>query len=603
MAELHNIQQSSQQKKISTIFWFIVRQSWQDNKWVFMGAVVMTLILASFSFLNSFSFGQVVNILTSEGPAWSKMIPYLVLIILLDYLPGIFGFIDASFSEFINRKLRMNLEQKIFRKISDLDIATIEQPAFQDMLYQVQSRGVSGIININAWLFTLIRQVFRLFLAIAILFSFSKMSIVIIVMSTLPVYFYEKWRGKNLAKIIATMSETNRKSGSKVAAFTNRDSLVEVKFFSIASYFLKKIKGIRNENHEFLVKDDIKTTPWYALSQLVPAAGIAFIAISFIQQVIIGTLAIGSLTFIWGTLWSFSASFQSIIRSLGRLEEPGIHASKLLNLLEMNSFLNENKRGKGFRNAQIPAIEFNNVSFKYPGTDRYVLQNVSVTFQSGLEIAIVGLNGAGKTTFLRLLTRVYDPTEGEILVDGINLKEYSLDAWRNMLSIMLQDYTVYHDESIKENITFAHNEKVINHDYLHQVVQETGVADFTDTYANGLDQMIGKEYRGGVELSKGQRQKVVLARTLYQNRPILVLDEPTSAVDALSEDRIFKALRENHRDQTRVIISHKFSNVRQADKIILIEHGQIIEEGSHEELMEKNGKYAELFMLQAEGYK
>jgi ABC-type multidrug transport system fused ATPase/permease subunit len=470
------------------------------------------------------------------------------------------------------------------------------------MLYQINSRGIAGMININFWLFTLIRQGFRVTLSLFILFTLSKLGLLILVLSAFPIYIYESWRAKRLGKIFASQTETNRKAGSRIGAFNNKDTLIEVKFFGLGNYFLEKIKGIRLNHHNHLSKDDVQTIPFYAGSQLFPQIGILVSIVAVIGDVIKGLRPIGTLSFIWSTLWSFSSGFQSILRSVGRLEEHGTYASKLMNILELKPYVSENKNGYVYDSTIPPIIEFKNVSFRYPGSDREILKDVNTVISANSETALVGLNGAGKTTLLRLLSRVYDPTSGEILVNGKNLKEYSLESWRNALGIMLQDYTVYQDETIRENITFAQGRET--KELLEQVSSETGVAEYSQVYPDGINQMIGKEYRGGVELSKGQKQKLVLARTLYQNRPFIILDEPTAAIDALSEDYIFKALRNNHKNQTRVIISHKFSNVRDADKIILIEDGTIIEQGSHSDLMEiKNGRYKELFELQAEGYK
>jgi ABC-type multidrug transport system fused ATPase/permease subunit len=602
MAKLSNIENIDKPKSIFKIFWFIIKLSWKNNKWVFSAAVITTMTIVGLQFVNSYSFAQIINILTQPNPTWKMIIPFLVIIVILDYLPQIFGFVESSFQEYIDRSLRIELEQLIYQKISTLDIATIEQPDFQDTLYQVNSRGIGGMMNINFWLFTLIRQGFRVILSLFILFTLSKLGLLILVLSAFPIYLYESWRAKRLGKIFASHTETNRKAGSRVGAFNNKDSLIEVKFFGLGNYFLKKIKGIRLEHHNHLSKDDIQTTPVYAVSQLFPQAGILVSIISVIRDVINGVKPIGTLSFIWGTLWSFSSGFQSILRSVGRLEEHGNYASKLMNVLELRSYVPENNNGILYDHTIAPVIELKNVSFSYPGSDREIIKNVSTVISANSETALVGLNGAGKTTLLRLLSRVYDPTSGEILVNNINLKEYSLSSWRKALAIMLQDYTVYQDETIKENITFAQG--IEEKEIFNQVITETGVGEYAKEYNAGVDQMIGKEYRGGVELSKGQKQKLVLARTLYQDHPVVILDEPTAAVDALSEDKIFKALRENHKNQTRIIISHKFSNVRDADKIILIEHGTIIEQGSHTELMEiNNGRYKELFELQAEGYK
>jgi ABC-type multidrug transport system fused ATPase/permease subunit len=252
---------------------------------------------------------------------------------------------------------------------------------------------------------------------------------------------------------------------------------------------------------------------------------------------------------------------------------------------------------------EFEKITINNLSFKYPGSDKLVLNSVSLEIRRGHNIAIVGLNGAGKSTFLKLITRVYDPTEGEIFVNDINLKEYDLESWKKCLGILLQEYELYSEETIAENIMLG---DVSKHDQglVEKSAIESTAYDFIKDLPMAFEQKVGTEFHGGIELSKGQKQKVVLARVLYRNAPIIILDEPTASVDALSEDVIFKAIKENHKHQARIIISHKFFNVRDADQIILIEHGSILEQGSHDKLMKiKNGKYKELFELQAEGYK
>jgi ATP-binding cassette subfamily B protein len=240
--------------------------------------------------------------------------------------------------------------------------------------------------------------------------------------------------------------------------------------------------------------------------------------------------------------------------------------------------------------------------FQTKTTKLNILQNVSGRVEPGEMCALMGSSGAGKTTLIKLLTRVYDPTEGEILINGISLKEYDLKAWKKCLGILLQDYSIYSEETITENIMLGDTSK---HDqaFVESVSKETTADVFIQELPEKYQQRIGTEFQGGVELSKGQKQKLALARVLYRDAPIIILDEPTAAIDALSEDTIFRNLRNNHKHQTRIIISHKFSNVRDADKIILIEHGKIIEQGSHDELMQVDvGKYKELFNLQAEGY-
>lgn len=319
------------------------------------------------------------------------------------------------------------------------------------------------------------------------------------------------------------------------------------------------------------------------------------------RDVTSGVLAIGSLVFTFGLVSQFQSSLNTLFSNFGKMAEFKKNVDVLLDLIEMEPMIVSGERKINID--EFESIEFKNVSFAYPGqSDRLITKNLSLKITKGQNLAIVGLNGAGKTTFLKLLIRVYDPTQGEILLNGINLKEYDLKSWKRCLGILLQEYSIYQEETIIENIMLGDTRKH-DQEIAEQVARHATADEFIQELPEKYNQRVGTEFRGGVELSKGQKQKLALARVLYRQAPIIILDEPTAAIDALSEDIIFRNLREKYQDHTRIIISHKFSNVRTADKIILIEHGQIIEEGSHSELIEKKGKYAELFALQADGYK
>lgn len=599
MAKLPNI--VTKKRSVPKLFWWITKIAWKHSPGAFIGLIVFGLIPVLMGFANSYSFAQILTILSQPNPTITKIVPYLVLVLAFDYFPGVLYFIRSSFEEYILRKLSNVFEQMTLQKLDSLDIATIEQPDFQDLLYQARSRGENSMLTIFRWLEMIMRDTTRVVVALTIILVYTKIGLLIILLTTAPVYIYEAWRSKRLGKLWTVRSEANRKAGTKLSVFTTKSSLLEVKFLGIPKLFMEKIKAIRTEHHDAFTEDDVKTGPVYAASSLLPSAGIAASIILVLRDVLGGIRPLGALSFVWGSVWSFSSSLQSILRSIGRLEEQAVHANKLIDVLETEGYVEPNVGGIQYEVGVPPTIELQNVSFTYPGTERTILKNLSCVFGAGEEIALVGLNGAGKTTLLRLLTRVYDPTEGVILVNGIPLPEYNLYSWRDALSVMMQDYAVYSDESIKENILAG---KVENAEFLERVTKESGVAEYASSYEKGLDQMIGREFHGGVELSKGQNQKLVLARVLYRNTPAIILDEPTAAVDALSEDYIFKALRDNYKNKTRVIISHKFSNVRDADKIILIQDGTVLEQGTHEKLMKiKKGKYKELFELQAEGYR
>jgi ATP-binding cassette subfamily B protein len=249
-----------------------------------------------------------------------------------------------------------------------------------------------------------------------------------------------------------------------------------------------------------------------------------------------------------------------------------------------------------------PVIEFKNVSFKYPQSERFILKDFNLTIQSGEKVSLVGENGAGKSTIIKLILRFYDATEGDILINGINIKEIDLDTWYKEIGALFQDFIKY-QFTFKENVIYGDLSQKDNLEALKEALRKSGADSFLGNLPKGIDQVVGKTFEGGEDLSGGQWQKLALARAFFRNAPLLILDEPTSAIDAKAEYEIFENVQKLQKDKTVIIISHRFSTVRNADRILVLDEGKIIEEGNHEKLMDKKGLYAELFNLQAEGYK
>ena len=251
--------------------------------------------------------------------------------------------------------------------------------------------------------------------------------------------------------------------------------------------------------------------------------------------------------------------------------------------------------------SSVPEITFKNVSFKYSNSEKYSLRNISLTLQSGNKIGLVGNNGAGKTTFVKLLCRIYDPTEGTILINGIDLREISLEEWWSYLAVMFQDYANY-DFLAKEAIAIGRSEKSLD---LKKVIEAAEISQshtFISEWKDKYDQQMGVEF-GGKEPSKGQRQKLSIAKIIYRNALVMILDEPTASVDAEAEAKIFNSIENLSKNTTALLISHDFSTISECDQIFVLEEGYLIEEGNHIELMKKIGKYAELYNLQAKRFK
>ena len=256
-----------------------------------------------------------------------------------------------------------------------------------------------------------------------------------------------------------------------------------------------------------------------------------------------------------------------------------------------------------FSSEITPSIRFKDVSFKYPGADKYVIENLSLDIKPGEKIAIVGENGAGKTTIVKLLSRFYKVDKGAVLLDDININDIKIESWYKNLGVLFQDYNTYPHLTLKENIYLGRSYEPIDISKIEIAAHQANVDSFVHDYKKGYDQVLSEKYKGGTRPSTGQWQKIAIARFFYRNSPVVVFDEPTASIDAISEAEIFGKIYDFFKGKTVIIISHRFSTVRNADKIYVLDKGEIIESGNHEELMKLKGKYHKAFNIQAKGYK
>jgi ATP-binding cassette subfamily B protein len=321
-----------------------------------------------------------------------------------------------------------------------------------------------------------------------------------------------------------------------------------------------------------------------------------------IWRTVTGVLTIGELTFLSGAILQASSNIQQIFSTVAGIADQALFLTDLVAFFQMEPSIRSKPNALPTPQPIKRGFEFRNVSFRYPGSSRLILDGLNFHLFPGERVAIVGENGQGKTTIVKLLTRLYDPVEGQVLLDGVDLREYDLeDLYRN-IGIIFQDFMRY-EMTARENIAVGRVEEMNNLPLLHQAAEKSMADEVITRLPGQYEQMLGRRFDGGVDLSGGEWQKVALARAYLRNAQLLVLDEPTAALDARSEFQVFQRFAELTAGKMALFISHRFSTVRMADRIVVIENGRVAEDGDHDQLTHLGGRYAEMFEMQAGSYR
>jgi ATP-binding cassette subfamily B protein len=376
----------------------------------------------------------------------------------------------------------------------------------------------------------------------------------------------------------------------------------EVKLFTVGNFFIERFSSLfqryYDENRSLVIRRYIAGAVWSMLTVL--TSGLTFLYVAF--RTLGGTISVGGLTLYVQAADGVSQAFSALLSGLQSMYEHQLYLKTLFELLDFEPQVRAPEHPAPVRHPIEEGIEFRNVTYSYEGKDEPALKDVSFKIARGETVAIVGHNGAGKTTLVKLVARLYDPQEGQVLIDGRDVREYDPDELRGEFGVLFQDYVSY-QFSARENIGIGRVERLDDTSAIAAAASKSGAATVIEGLPQGYDTVLGKWFDGGVNLSGGEWQKVALGRAFMREAQILILDEPSAALDARAEYELFSRLRELAHGRTAIFISHRFSTVRQADRILVFEEGRLIESGTHEELLELGGRYAELFNLQAASYR
>jgi ATP-binding cassette, subfamily B, bacterial len=540
---------------------------------------------------------------------WPAILLPAVAFVLALVISDVSASLRGSLRDILQTQVNNHAQTLILAKAASLDIAFYETPAFYDRMENA-TRDVWRTQNLPWILLDTSGAALSLIITIGLLAGLHPLAAPFLIVTAIP-QLIARARYVNLRfKMWTDRAPAQRMVNYLQNLLTAREPVKEVRLFGLEAPFLARFRLFNQQ-----LVNDYKTIlfaqeRWNLLATLLSLIGVGLIWAYAIMQATLAHITLGDLALVFQAATQVRSGLSQLFTSMGVFYEHSLFVGNLYDFLEL--------KPDAVAGALMPktpsqnpspvvaqplqqGIEFRHVSFRYPGAEHCVLQNVSFTIRPGTTVALVGENGAGKTTLIKLLTRFYDPTEGAILLDGRDLRDYDLADLRRAVGVIFQDFVRYH-LTARENIGFGQLEYVADPERIGRAADKGGARPVIEKLPKSYETLLGRTFEDSVDLSGGEWQKLALGRAFMREAQVLILDEPTAALDALAEYEVYKRFAELTAEKTTIFISHRFSTVRMARQILVLENGQLIEEGAHAELMAHNGQYAKMFTTQAERY-
>ncbi len=528
---------------------------------------------------------------------WWLVVAEFVLAVLITILTRIIDYLDSLLADRYTRFVSI----EVMKHAAELDLIAYEDPVFYDRLERARVQATDRLAMIQS-IGRLITQVITAVSMSVSIMVFSPWLMLLLIVGVVPAFLGETHfaflgYAKNFRQTpVRRQLDYLRQLGG------SREAAKELRLFGLNNFLTARFTRLSDEIYEENVALSRRKLVAGAVLSVIGTLGYYSAYAFVIWRTIQGQLSIGTLTFLAGAILQASSNIQLTFSTLSGIADQALFLTDLLAFFDMRPTIVSKPNALPAPRPVQRGFEFRNVSFAYPGSPRLILNRLNFHLHPGERVALIGENGQGKTTIVKLITRLYDPTEGEILLDGVDLREYDLEDLYREIGVIFQDFMRY-EMTARENIAVGKVEELENRELLKSAAEKSLADQVVAQLPLQYEQMLGRRFDGGVDLSGGEWQKVALARAYLRDAQLLILDEPTAALDARSEFEVFRRFAELTEGKMALFISHRFSTVRMADRIVVLENGKIAEEGSHDQLTSMGGRYAEMFELQASSYR
>ncbi len=578
---------------------------WQTSKWMTLVNAVLRIARSAtpvtLLYVGKLIIDQVIFLARHHGAdnyhLWQLVAFEFGLAILTDALSRAITLVDALLGDLFSNHTSV----KIMAHAATLDLDQFEDAVFYDKLERARQQTV-GRTMLLSQVMSQVQDLITMGFLAAGLMVFNPWLIILLLVAIIPAFLGESYFNDQSYALTRGQTPERRELDYVRYLGASDETAKEVKIFDLSGFIIERFKQLSNKFYFENKRLSINRSLWGTLFAIMGSIGYYTAYVVIISKTVEGVVTIGELAFLAGSFRQLRGLLEGILSRFTAVSQGAIYLRDFFEFFEIQPRIKPAKHPLPFPKKIRQGFTFENVGFRYLNSDRWANRHLSFTLHPGEKLALVGENGAGKTTLVKLMSRLYDPTEGRILLDEVDLRDYDIADLRLNVGIIFQDYLRY-------QMTFAQNIAVgnISQQFNRSLIEASAKQSLADTLADKLpgayDQQLGKRFAQGVELSGGEWQKVALARAYMRDAQLLILDEPTSALDARAEYTVFERFAELTKGKSAVLISHRFSTVRMADRILVLENGELIEIGSHEELIIKGGRYAELFNLQAMGYR